>query len=111
LGGSACVVIINGNKAYAYVEELAERYNQVNAYQLEAALNASCAVVPYASLYLEANDGYLGNEFTQPIIDLHRRIINELPFVEKDKAQALVNELAKALFEASEAVILATETS
>lgn len=109
MGGVACVVIINGNKAYASVEVLAETYKHVNIYNLEAAINASCAVVPYASLYMRSEDSYLNNDVVQPIVDLHDRIINELPLVTKESAQSLVDELASLLFSASFAVADALE--
>lgn len=109
MGGAACVVIINGNKAYASVEELGEKYKHVNTYFLEAAINASCAVVPYASLYLRSIHSYLNNSFMQPIIDLHERINTELPLVSKENAQSLVYELGNLLFSASNAIADAVE--
>lgn len=104
MGGSACVIIINGNKAYAAVEDLADKYRNININMLEASITASCNVVPYVSLYLKIENGYLIESLTQPIIDIHARIINELPLVEKSDAQKLVDELAELLFAASEQV-------
>jgi len=104
MGGAACIIIINGNRAYGTVEDLAEKYHQVNINNLEAAIQASCNVVPYTSLYLEINGGDLPENVTQPIIDIHNRIINELPVVDRVNAQNLVNELTSLLFAASEEV-------
>lgn len=104
MGGSACIIIINGGKAYAAVEELADRFNQVNTYHLEAAITVSCNLVPYVSQYLHTSNKYLPEDYMHPIINLHTRIINELYIVQKADAQSLVDELAKELFAASERV-------
>lgn len=105
MGGAACVIIINGNKAYGVVEDFAENNRQVNVSMLEAAIEASCNVTPYASLSLQINDQYLDEIYTQPIIDIHNRIINELPMIEKSDAQKLVDELTSLLFAASETIV------
>lgn len=101
MGGAPCIIIINGNKAYGVVENFAEKFNTVNVNDLEAAIDASCSVTPYVSLYVQAERKYLEDKYTQPIIDLHNRIINELPVVQRAEAQTLVDELTKLLFEAS----------
>lgn len=102
MGGAACVIIINGNRAYGVVEDFAETYKTVNVNMLEAAIEASCSVTPYTSLYLQGESKELENQYTQPIIDLHNRIINELPVVEKANAQVLVDQLTDLLFLAAE---------
>lgn len=105
MGAGACKIIIDGGKAYAAVENLADRLHNVNTYGLESAINVSCNIVTYVSLYLRIGHSYmLTNEYTQPIIDLHDRIIHELPIVEKEEAQQLVDELANQLYVASENV-------
>lgn len=110
MGGAACIIIINGNQAYSAVEKLTDRFHNVDVNDLEAAINASCDLTSYVSLYLHQEDKYLGVEYTQPIINLHRRIIDELAIVQHQAdAQILVNELAKLLFAACENMIQAID--
>lgn len=104
MGGAACIIIINGNKAYGIVEDLAEKYSQVNTNNLEAAINTSCSIIPYVSLFLQHEGSYIETIYTQPIIDLHNRIIVELPLISRQEAQKLVDELTELLFAASEQV-------
>lgn len=110
MGGAACVVIINGNRAYATVENLAENYNNVNLHKLYAAINASCEVVTYASLFLISKGEYLSTNYTDPIIALHTRIIDELSYVKMKKKdlQNVVDELANLLFTVCDNIVAAT---
>ena len=110
MGAAACVIIINGNQAYASVENLADRYHNVSINNLEAAITASCSLTSYVSLFLQIRNDYLEVNYSQPIIDLHRRIITELANVERQNAQNLVDELASLLFTACDNMVNATET-
>lgn len=102
MGGSPCaVVILEGNLAYGVVAKFSEKHPIINVYKLEAALEASCQSIVFAGIYyFLQEDEHISAEYTQPIIDLHARIKNELPNATGD-LQNLVNELANHLIEAT----------
>lgn len=103
MGGTPCkIIIIEGNLAYAVVEAIADKYHQVNTLFLEAAIRASCEGVHQASIYSAITHyGNPSDETLNKIIELHGRIVNELPLVAKDEAQELVDSLTDALFAAT----------
>jgi len=103
MGDSACqVIIIEGENALATVNIFSNKHPQVETAFLIAAIEASCEGIHHASLYflIEDEEDKLNSTYTQPIIDLHNRIINELPEVISHEAQVLVDELSSKLFTA-----------
>lgn len=108
MGDSACQIIITeGNNAYAATEIFADRFKEVETAFLQAAIQASCTGIIHASLHFTIEGEYnkLTAEYTHPIIELHERIVTELPLVtDKHKAQPLVNDLTKLLMSAIRAV-------
>lgn len=112
MGGAACeVVIIEGNIAYAVTELFQQRNPKLNTTFLEAAVKASCDGIHHASLYFEIDreDGdnspeLLTSEYTQPIIDLHRTIINDLSHGKS--TQSILNSLTISLFTATRKLYL-----
>lgn len=102
MGGVPCLIIIqDGDKAYSIVEKFKDKHPAINTYKLEAAINASCDSISFAGIYyFLKEEKSIENSYTKPIIDLHARIINELPQADND-AQNLVNSLAKQLWEAT----------
>jgi|SRR6185295_6422430 len=104
MGAGACQIIItNGNLAYGVVENLADDYRNISTISLEAAINASCQSTLHASLYFVGEGAYhkITSEYTQPIIDLHNEIINDLPLVEKGKVQEAIDDLTNKLIRAT----------
>jgi len=103
MGGTACkIIIIEGNLAYAVTEAIADKYHQVNTLLLESAIKASCDGVHQASIYSAIKNYEFPEESTlEKIINLHGRIVNELPMVSRDEAQELVDTLTDALFSAT----------
>lgn len=104
MGKAPCAIIISeGNNSYAATEILAKKYpHYVETTFLQAAIQASCSEISYASLYftIEKEESKLSSEYTLPIIQLHERIFTELPLVSKHDAQRLVDELAEKLMKA-----------
>lgn len=106
MGGAACAeVILGGNLAYGVAERFKEKFPAINTFKLESATRASCEVVSYASLYftMEGKDKLTAN-YTEPIQDLHNRIINELPSAGAD-SQNLINGLTNHLIEATRKIL------
>ena len=103
MGSTACkIIIIEGNLAYAVTEAIADKYHQVNTLLLEAAIRASCDGVHQASIYSAIkNYGVPQDPTLEKIINLHGRIVSELPLVARDEAQELVDTLTEALFTAT----------
>lgn len=105
MGGSACQVIITeGNNAYAATEIFAKRFPEIETAFLESAIQASCSGILHASLYFTMEEAYhmLNEEYTQPIINLHNKIVNELPSFMGDKLEGkkLIDKLSTRLMEA-----------
>lgn len=102
MGGAPCLIIImDGNLAYGVVSKFNDKHPQVSTYKLEAAIEASCQSISFAGLYyFLAEKEHISTVYTKPIIDLHQRIINELPNADNN-AQNLVNSLANQLIEAT----------
>lgn len=103
MGDTACkIIIIEGNIAYAVTEAITDKYHQVNTLLLEAAIEASCTGVHHSSLYgAIKNYGSPANTTLQKIINLHGRIVSELPFAAKDEVQELIDNLTDELFAAT----------
>lgn len=102
MGAAPCaIIILEGTLAYGIIEKFSDKHPTISVYKLEAALKASCDSISFVGLYyyLE-NDKHISTEYTQPIIDLHARIKNELPNADND-AQNLVNSLANQLIDAT----------
>lgn len=102
MGGSRCqIIILEGGLAYGVIEKFKASHPSINTFKLEAAVKASCESIVFTGIYyyLET-DEHISDNYTQPIIDLHARIKNELPSADND-AQNLVNSLANHLIEAT----------
>lgn len=102
MGGAPCLVIIlDGNLAYGVISRFKEKHPSINVTKLEAAVEASCQSISFAGIYyFLKEEEHIAANYTQPIIDLHARIKNELPSADND-AQNLVNALANHLIEAT----------
>lgn len=102
MGGAPClVVILDGNIAYGVISRFNSKHPNINVTKLEAAVEASCESISFAGIYYYlVNDDHISETYTQPIIDLHNRIKNELPSADND-AQNLVSSLANQLIEAT----------
>lgn len=107
MGGASCqIIIINGTLAYGVVENFAEENSFAKTYNLEAAIKASCNAISHASLYFAIESEYrLTSTYTQPIIDLHNRIIQTLPNIDKHQDKHVVQTLLDKL---TEELIVAT---
>lgn len=103
MGGGACqIIIIGGNQAYGVIEQFSEDHSQIETAKLESAVRASCQAIEHASLYFVIEDEEkLTRDYTDPIINLHDRIIFELPKANKKDAQILVDNLTRDLFAAT----------
>lgn len=107
MGGAPCLIIImDGNLAYGVVDKFRDKHSNINTFKLESAIKASCESIAFAGIYyyLET-DSHISIDYTQPIIDLHERIIQELgtPSVNLSEAntQNMVDQLAKQLIVAT----------
>lgn len=103
MGGGACLIIINeGEIALAVTSVLADRFKNVNFTLLDAGIHASCEVIHHSSLYFELEgEDKLTDEYTKPIIDLHKEVTTHLPRVAKEAMQAKVNILTDDFFAAT----------
>lgn len=103
MGGGACLIIINeGEIALAVTSVLADRFKNVNFTLLDAGIHASCEVIHHSSLYFELEgEDILTDEYTKPIIDLHKEVTTHLPRVAKEAMQAKVNILTDNFFAAT----------
>lgn len=84
MGGGACQsIIIEGNVGYGVVETFAIANPKVNAEHLLAAIQASCQATVHASLYFIVEEEYdkFSPAYTQPIIDIHSEIVEQLPVI------------------------------
>lgn len=102
MGKMACEIIITeGELALGVTELYRERNPDINTIFLAKAIEASCEGIHQTSLYLEIEEegDKLTEEFTQPIIDLHKLIVSRLS-TEK-VSQNGISQLAKRLFMAT----------
>lgn len=101
MSGSRCqIIILEGNLTYGVIEKFEKEHLNLNLEKLGAAVQASCSAILHASLYFTIEEDYnrITNEYTDPIIALHRKIKNELPNI---NMQNSINELANQLVEAT----------
>lgn len=101
MGESRCqIIIIEGNLAYAATEIFAKKHPSIETAYLESAIKASCDGIHHASLYflIEGEEDKLTDEFTDPIIAMHKQIILDLTSRNYPINQEHVNELAIQLF-------------
>lgn len=104
MGAAACQeIIIEGNIGYGVVEVFSEEHPHINTFNLEAAIQASCQGALHASLYLlgEGEENKFSSDYTQPIIDIHKEIVDKLSTVNKhaDKSnlQPMIDDLTSRL--------------
>lgn len=103
MGDTPCkIIIMEGNIATAVTQAISDRFHNVNTLFLEAAIEASCIGTYYSSLYSAIKKyGFPEESTLQKIIDLHGRITYELPAIDKQNMQALIDELTDKLFAAT----------
>lgn len=97
MGGAACKIIINGaGGGLAVLDTFKEHYPEANTTSLRAFIQEAQVSIMYTSLYfkIEGVENVPAPEYTQPIIDTLKRIINELPNIELDKAQGFISRRA-----------------
>lgn len=106
MGETRCqIIIVEGNLTYAAVEEFAIEHNFRTSY-LEASIKASCDGTHHASLYLQAEGEEIEEEFTQPIINLHKEIIKAMTSENHTSTQDEINDFARRLFRATRKLYL-----
>lgn len=99
MGEASCqVIIIEGEIALATIQVFGQKNPDLQMAFLEKAVEASCEGIHHASLYflIEDEEDKLTSDYTKPIIDLHKLIINDLS--DGKSTQNVINQLAKRLF-------------